>query len=116
MPAGAPPKVYAQKNLANSLSFTVERGLTSTFGVQKKAIRCLESPFAVRSDSNRHWRAAIYNRTIRIARPKAIRIAVKALLLLSFTIGFKSLAFAFASDWTLESLSGRDSNRAHRDI
>ena len=33
-------------------------------------LRCLESRFAVRSDSNRHRFAAISNPTIRIARPK----------------------------------------------
>ena len=39
------------------------------------ALRCIESLSAVRSDSNRHQFAAISNRTIRIARPKTVRIA-----------------------------------------
>ena len=43
-------------------------------------LRCLELRFAVRNDSNRHRFAAISNRTIRIARPKPVRVAVKALL------------------------------------
>ena len=45
--------------------------------------RCLESRFALRSDSKRHRFATISNHTIRIARPKTVRIAVnsvKALL------------------------------------
>ena len=43
-------------------------------------LRCLESQFAVRNDSSCHWFAAIWNRTIRIARPKTVQTAVKALL------------------------------------
>ena len=39
-----------------------------------------ESWFVVRSNSNRHRCAAVSNRTIRITRPKTVRIAVKALL------------------------------------
>ena len=42
-------------------------------------LSCLESQFAVRSDSNRHWFAAISHGTIRIARPKTVRIAGEAL-------------------------------------
>ena len=44
------------------------------------SLRCLESRFAVRSDSHRHRFTAISNRAIRIARPKTVRIAVTALL------------------------------------
>ena len=76
---------------------------------------CLESPFAVRSDSNRHWFAAIQKRNVRMARSKIIQIAVEALLLFSLieTVAnrsrFDSLAIRIAT-------AGRDSNRAHRDI
>ena len=52
--------------------------------------RCLESRFAVRSDSKRHRSAATSNRAIRIARPKTVRIAVKASPFFTFKIGFKS--------------------------
>ena len=45
------------------------------------------------------FKNSLINRTIRIARPKTIRIAVKAsLLFLSVTTGFKLLAIQFASD------------------
>ena len=47
----------------------------------------MSSQFAIRSDSNRHWFAAISNRTIRIARPETVRIAVKALLIFTFKLG-----------------------------
>ena len=49
-----------------------------------------QSRFAVRNDSNRHWLAMISNCTIRIVRPKTVRIAVKALRCFTFKIGFKS--------------------------
>ena len=51
---------------------------------------CLESQFAVHNESNCHRFAAISNRTIRIARSKTVRIAVKALLHVTFNIGFQS--------------------------
>ena len=56
--------------------------------------RCLESWFVFRSDSNRHRFAAITDRTIRVARPKTVRIAVKALLLITLKtrLGFKNCA------------------------
>ena len=72
------------------------------------SVRCLESQFAVHNDSNRLRCATNSNRTIRIARPKTVRIAVKALPFLHFKKGFKS-AIRFASD--LNSAI-RDSNRA----
>ena len=44
----------------------------------------------VRNNSNRHWFATISNHTIRIARPKTVKIAVKALQFFMLKIGFKS--------------------------
>ena len=44
-------------------------------------LRCFESRFVVRNDSNRHRFAAISNRMIRTERPKTVRVAVKALVL-----------------------------------
>ena len=55
-------------------------------GGGRQCIECLESRFAVRSDSNRHRFAAISNRAIRIARPKTHRIDVAALLFFTFKI------------------------------
>ena len=56
-------------------------------------LRCLESRFAVRSGSNRHRFAAISNRTVRTARPKTVRIAVKVLLILYFKDRFQIARF-----------------------
>ena len=47
-------------------------------------LRFFELRFAVRSDSNCHRFAAISNLTIRIARPKTVRTAVKVLLFYPF--------------------------------
>ena len=60
-------------------------------------LRCLESRFAVRSGSNRHRFAAISNRAIPMAMPKAVWIAVKALLFDTFKKGFKPRTIRFAS-------------------
>ena len=57
--------------------------------------RCLESRFAVCSDSNRHRFTAISNRTIRIARPQTVRLAYhgKALLFVHFNGRFQIAPF-----------------------
>ena len=45
-----------------------------------RSIFSMTGVLRVHSDSNRHRFAAISSRTIRIARPEAVRVAVKALL------------------------------------
>ena len=43
----------------------------------RQTLRCFESRFAVRSDTNRHRFAVISNRKIRIARPETVRIVLR---------------------------------------